>query len=85
ENLFYQIRIKLLAERAGLASVAVEGDQIVLRFPPLPENLPARNLPPVGFGARMGKNGYWLPMEDGQWQAQLEGALLAVVDAFQPS
>jgi len=30
-NLFFQMRLKLRAEAAGLASVALEGDQIVLR------------------------------------------------------
>lgn len=85
ENLFFQIRIKLLAEQAGLASVSVEGDQIVLRFPPLPDGMPARNLPPIGFGARAGKNAYWLPIANGDWQAQLVGALEEVAKEMQPS
>ena len=33
QNLLYQLKVKLLAERAGLASIAVEGKQIVLRYP----------------------------------------------------
>ncbi len=36
-NLFFQLKVKLLAEQAGLASVSCEGGQIILRYPPLPE------------------------------------------------
>ncbi len=48
DNLFYQMRVKMLAEEAGLASVSVEADQMVLRFPPLPEGCPSANLPAIG-------------------------------------
>ena len=37
QNLFYQLKIKLMAEQVGLASVSGEGSQIILRYPPLPE------------------------------------------------
>ena len=33
ENLFFQLHIRLLGERAGLTSITNEGEQIVLRFP----------------------------------------------------
>ena len=41
------MRVKLRAQKVGLASVALEGEQIVLRFPPLPEGMNERNLPAV--------------------------------------
>ena len=46
-NLFYQMRVKLLAEKIGLASVVFENEQIVFRYPPLPEGVEKRDLPPV--------------------------------------
>ena len=51
-NLFFQMRVKLRAEQAGLASVSMEGDQIVLRYPPLPEGV-NRSLPNPGVGVRV--------------------------------
>ena len=53
-NLFFQMRVKLRAEEAGLASVSMEGDQIVLRYPPLPEGMTppdAQSGPGVRAGA----------------------------------
>jgi transcription-repair coupling factor (superfamily II helicase) len=72
-NLLYQIRVKLRAEAAGLASVSVEGDQMVLRFPPLPDGVASRNLPGLGTQVRAGKNAYWLPFTSRQqdWQQVL--------------
>ncbi len=81
-NLFYQIRIKILAEDAGLASVSNEGDQIVLRFPPLPEGSPPRSLPALGFGSRPGKNAYWMAFQDSdpEWRERLAALIKAVQD-----
>ncbi len=77
QNLFFQMRVKLRAEAAGLASVSVESDQIVLRFPPLPEGVTSRELPNLGLDSRAGKNAYWLPyasrMED--WPDRLLNTL----------
>jgi len=61
DNLFFQMRLKLRAEDAGLVSVAMEGDQIVLRYPPLPEGM-TRKMPNPGPGVRAGKNAYWMPV-----------------------
>jgi len=60
ENLLYQIKLKQLCEEAGFVSVGLEGEQIVLRFPPLTEGLKKRELPEIGKGVRTGKNAYWL-------------------------
>ncbi len=53
-NLFFQMRVKLRAEAAGLASVAMEGEQIVLRYPPLPEGV-TRAMPQAGPGGAGGQ------------------------------
>jgi transcription-repair coupling factor (superfamily II helicase) len=79
-NLFYQLKVKLLAEQCGLTSITVEGEQIVLRFPPLPDGVESRDLPNVGYGARIGKNAYRLMMEDGDWQQQLLSVLQAIYE-----
>jgi len=80
ENLFFQIRIRILAEDAGLASVSNEGDQLVLRYPALPENAPARNLPNIGFGSRPGKNAYWMAFQEAnpEWRERLTVLLGAI-------
>jgi transcription-repair coupling factor (superfamily II helicase) len=59
-NLFYQLRVKIKAEQAGLVSVALEGDQVVMRFPALPEGAPERKLPTLSPEIRTGKNAYWV-------------------------
>ncbi len=49
-GLLFQMRVRVRAELAGLASIAVEGEQLVLRFPPLPEGVTTRNLPNIVTG-----------------------------------
>ena len=79
-NLFYQMRVKLRAEKAGLISVSMETGQIVLRYPPPPEGLeskpgqglPNGHLPDLGLGVRGGKNAYWCTFgKDIDWQERL--------------
>ncbi len=60
ENLFFQIQLKILAEKIGLVGVLREGGSIVLRYPPLPAGIESRSLPELGAGIRSGKNAYWL-------------------------
>ena len=57
-NLLFQLKIKILAEAAQIASVHVENNQIVLRF--RGDELPP-NLPPLKPEVRIGKTGLWLP------------------------
>lgn len=82
DNLFYQMKVKIRTEEAGLASVSVENDQLVLRYPPLPDQAQTRNLPFLRPGIRIGKNSYWLPfaahLED--WRERLLEALAAIND-----
>ncbi len=82
ENLFFQLRIKLLASQAGLVSVSAESDQIVLRFPPLPNGIASRDLPPIGYQARAGKNAYWMRFDslDPEWRGTLLEVLQAIID-----
>jgi transcription-repair coupling factor (superfamily II helicase) len=57
-NLFLQLRIKLLAENAGLASVTAENGQFALRYPE--GEIPA-SLPDLGELVRVGKTALWMP------------------------
>jgi transcription-repair coupling factor (superfamily II helicase) len=77
-NLFFQVRVKLRAESAGLASITLEGDQMVLRFPPLSEGVKSRNLPNLGPYLRAGKNAYW--MQFAKIQDNWRDVLLTVMD-----
>lgn len=71
-NLFLQLKIKLMAEKAGLASITVENGQFVLRFPEgdIPESLPDFE-PQV----RVGKTALWIPLGD-DWPAVLFDTLV---------
>jgi transcription-repair coupling factor (superfamily II helicase) len=86
-NLIYQFQVKLRAELAGLASVTVEGEQIVLRYPPLPEGVNSRNLPNLGYQTRAGKNSYWMMKNPDafEWKPRLLEVLSAISEAWQPS
>jgi transcription-repair coupling factor (superfamily II helicase) len=61
-NLFFQLKVKLQAEKAGLIAVSAENGQMVLRYPPLPEGETARPLPELGDDIRTGKNAIWIPV-----------------------
>src|SRR5512136_88449 len=61
-NLLYQLKVKLLADKAGLISISGEAGQIVLRFPPLPDGESSRALPELGNNIRSGKNAIWIPV-----------------------
>ncbi|NLF51315.1 MAG: transcription-repair coupling factor [Leptolinea sp.] len=85
ENLMYMLRVKVLSETAGLASIAVENAQLVLRFPPLPEETPTRNLPVLPVRSRTGKNSYWLPMPEDEetWKQNLIDTLVEINKLWQ--
>ncbi len=73
-NLLYQIRVKILAEPIGLSAVVKEGNDIVLKFPPLPGNAERRNLPALGSVIKPGKNGYRFTVSNWEtevWQRNL--------------
>src|SRR6185503_6265741 len=53
ENLFYQMRVKLRAEQAGLSAINWEGGQIVLRYPSSSED--TRSTPHSGSVDKEGR------------------------------
>jgi len=69
ENLFYQMRVKLRAEKAGLSAINWESGQIVLRYP-ASEDRDGQRLPDLGPGIRGGKNAYWCSFGEG-WEEKL--------------
>ncbi len=72
ENLVYQMRVKLRAERVGLTSIGIETGQIVLRFPAQSEGAEPKRLPDLGPGVRGGRNAYWCTFtKDEDWQERL--------------
>jgi transcription-repair coupling factor (superfamily II helicase) len=76
QNLFYQMRVKLRADAAGLISVSTEGGQLVLRYPALSEGMSSRNLPDLGAQIRGGKNAYWCSfLKSDDWMDRLMDVL----------
>ncbi|MGZ9235578.1 MAG: TRCF domain-containing protein, partial [Anaerolineales bacterium] len=76
ENLFYQMRVKLRAERASLSAISWESGQIVLRYPPLSDDKDGRRLLELGPGIRSGKNAYWCSFgKDEDWEEKLLNVL----------
>jgi transcription-repair coupling factor (superfamily II helicase) len=70
ENLFYQMRVKLRAERAGLSAISWESGQVILRFPSSGEDKEGQRMPDLGPGIRGGKNAFWCAFGD-EWQERL--------------
>jgi transcription-repair coupling factor (superfamily II helicase) len=69
DNLFYQMRVKLRAEKAALSSINWESGQIVLRYPPSAEEKDGR-LADLSPGVRGGKNAYWCSFGE-HWKPRL--------------
>jgi len=74
QNLFYQMRVKLRAERAGLSALNWESGQIVLRYPPSGEEKDGKRLPDLGPGIRGGKSAYWCSFGE-NWEERLLAVL----------
>ncbi len=72
KNLLFQLKVKLLAEKAGLVSIAVENGQVVMRYPTLQDGTPTREIPFVSTPVRVGKNALWMPFNhDIDWHQQV--------------
>jgi transcription-repair coupling factor (superfamily II helicase) len=72
ENLFYQMRVKLRAEKAGFASVGWETGQIVLRYPSSPNGDDEKRLHDLSPDVRGGKGAYWCTFGKGaDWREKL--------------
>ncbi len=73
DGLLYQMKVKLLAQRAGLASINVENGQIVLRFAEGVQPVHGRFLHPA---ARWGKTAIWFAYQHVEnWREALLGIL----------
>ncbi len=72
QNLLYQMRVKLRAEKIGLASVGWESGQILLKYPAPGDGSDARRLPDLPNGVRGGKASYWISVSKEEvWTAKL--------------
>jgi len=60
KDLFFQMKVKLLGEKAGLEAINVLHNQLVLSYPQLPQGMKQRNLNEIDPAARAGKNAYWI-------------------------
>jgi transcription-repair coupling factor (superfamily II helicase) len=80
DNLFYQMRVKLRAERAGLSGINWESGQIVMRYPTSAEDKDGRRLSDLGPGVRGGKNAYWGSFGE-NWKPRLLETLNALSTA----
>ena len=69
-NLFYQMRVKLRAEQAGLSAINWESGQIILRYPASAEEKDGKRLADLGPGIRGGKNAYWCSFGE-NWESKL--------------
>ena len=56
-----------------MTSITIEGDQLVLRYPQLPEGVVARELRSPDERFRAGKNAYWMRVDvsTDEWQSVL--------------
>ncbi|MCB9112694.1 MAG: transcription-repair coupling factor [Anaerolineales bacterium] len=77
QNLFYQIRVKLRAEKVGLTSVSWESGQILLRFPAPVDGSEPKRLSDLPNGVRGGKGQYWVTLTKEEiWTAKLLDVLV---------
>jgi transcription-repair coupling factor (superfamily II helicase) len=71
-NLLYQLKVKVLAEAAGLISISAENQQLALRFPRPKEGAAHRELPNLGGSTRSSRNTIWLyGLESDGWREEL--------------
>jgi transcription-repair coupling factor (superfamily II helicase) len=76
QNLFYQMQVKLQAERARLASIGWETGQIVLRYPASGNGREGQRLPDLSPEVRGGKGAYWCMFgKDADWKDKLQKVL----------
>jgi len=81
QNLLYQMRVKLRAEKAGLNSVSWESGQILLKYAAPVDGSEARRLPDLPNGVRGGKSAYWVTIsKDEVWAVKLLDVLAQLGD-----
>ena len=77
--MFYQVKVRLLADAAGVNAISLENKQVVLRFPAQLDSAPARQFPDLGADVRPGKNSLWLPLGSGEdWMERLVALLIVL-------
>ncbi|MBI9047408.1 MAG: hypothetical protein JEZ06_23180, partial [Anaerolineaceae bacterium] len=79
QNLIYQSKVKLLAQEAGLISVTMENQQAKMKFPASPDVRKKRFLPEIAPHIRVGKNTYWLQVDD-NWKEEILNALSDIIE-----
>ena len=79
QNLFYQMRVKLRAEKAGLASIGMETGQIVLRYPSAANGNEEKRLHDLAPDIRGGKGAYWCMFAKDE---RLDGEIVGSVEAI---
>jgi transcription-repair coupling factor (superfamily II helicase) len=79
ENLLYQLRVKLLAQRADVEAVVGEGDQIAIRLAGLAHVDRPLLQQRLGHGVRVSRTAIWMAVADG-WQTDLIEVLEALAD-----
>lgn len=81
QNLLYQMRVKLRAEKIGLMSVTWESGQILLKYPQTNDTVEAKRLPDLPNGVRGGKAAYWVTIsKDELWTVKLLDVLAQLGD-----
>jgi transcription-repair coupling factor (superfamily II helicase) len=72
-NLLYQLKIKILAEMAGVAAISAESGQIALRFR---EGAPPADLPELPPEVRIGKTALWVSYKSlPEWRISIQQLL----------
>jgi len=73
QNLLYQMRVKLRAEKAGLSAVSQESSgQILLKYAAPTDGSEAKRMPDLGNGVRGGKSAYWVTVSKEEvWTVKL--------------
>ncbi len=81
QNLLFQLKVKLLSEKAGLASIGIENRMIALRYPALPQEMPQRKFPPFPRDVRIGKNSLWIAYHNNEeWPDRLLQIINTLID-----
>jgi transcription-repair coupling factor (superfamily II helicase) len=81
QNLLYQMRVKLRAEKIGLTSVNWESGQILLKYQQASETSEMKRLPDLPNGVRGGKSAYWATIsKDEVWTIKLLDVLAQLGD-----
>ena len=78
-NLLFQLKVKVLAEAAGLISVSGESGRLALKFPAPADKNAQRQFPALGKNVRASKNTVWLyGLEEESWKQELVETLEAL-------